>query len=84
MPTISKQQALVALTTTTHTRARHGRRQGKGSHRCAGPMSQSRSKGALEMPLLLLVVALVLLGVLALGGVDSRDGADWSPPTLRT
>jgi hypothetical protein len=37
------------------------------------------------MPLLLLVVALVKLGVLApLGGVDSRDGADWSPPTFRT
>jgi hypothetical protein len=48
-------------------------------------MSQSMSKGALEMPLLLLVVALVLLAILApLGGVDSRDGADWSPPTLRT
>jgi hypothetical protein len=48
-------------------------------------MSQSMSKGALEMPLLLLVVALVLLAILApLGGVDSHDGADWSPPTLRT
>lgn len=37
------------------------------------------------MQLLLLVVALVLLAILApLGGVDSRDGADWSPPTFRT
>jgi hypothetical protein len=33
------------------------------------------------MPLLLLVIALVLLAVLASRfGVDSRDGADWSPP----
>jgi hypothetical protein len=32
------------------------------------------------MPLLLLVVALVVLAILALRfGVDSRDGADWSP-----
>jgi hypothetical protein len=44
-------------------------------------MSQSMSEGALDMPLLLLLVALVLLGILAgLAGVDSRDGADWSPP----
>jgi hypothetical protein len=44
-------------------------------------MSQSMSQGGLGMPLLLLVVALVLLGILAaLAGVDSRDGADWSPP----
>jgi hypothetical protein len=43
-------------------------------------MSQPMSEGALDMPLLLLV-ALVLLGILAaLAGVDSRDGADWSPP----
>ncbi len=43
------------------------------------------SKGALDMPLLLLVVALVLLAILApLRGVDSRDGADWSPPTFLT
>jgi hypothetical protein len=33
------------------------------------------------MPLLLLVIALVLLAILApLFSVDSRDGADWSPP----
>jgi hypothetical protein len=31
----------------------------------AGPMSQSMSKGALDMPLLLLVAALVLLAILA-------------------
>ena len=44
-------------------------------------MSQSMPEGALDMPLLLLLVALVLLAVLAaLAGVDSRDGADWSPP----
>jgi hypothetical protein len=44
-------------------------------------MSQSMLEGALDMPLLLLLVALVLLAVLAaLAGVDSRDGADWSPP----
>jgi hypothetical protein len=44
-------------------------------------MSQSMPEGALDMPLLLLLIALVLLAVLAaLAGVDSRDGADWSPP----
>jgi hypothetical protein len=33
------------------------------------------------MPLLLLVIALVVLAILAPRfGVDSRDGADWSPP----
>jgi hypothetical protein len=33
------------------------------------------------MPLLLLVIALVVLAILAHRfGVDSRDGADWSPP----
>jgi hypothetical protein len=44
-------------------------------------MSQSMPEGALDMPLLLLLVALALLGILAaLAGVDSRDGADWLPP----
>jgi hypothetical protein len=44
-------------------------------------MTRSMPEGALDMPLLLLLVALVLLAVLAaLAGVDSRDGADWSPP----
>ena len=33
------------------------------------------------MPLLLLFIALVVLAILAPRfGVDSRDGADWSPP----
>lgn len=33
------------------------------------------------MPLLLLFIALVVLAILAHRfGVDSRDGADWSPP----
>ena len=38
------------------------------------------AKGNLNMQALLILVALVVLAAAARYGVDSRDGADWSPP----